>query len=280
MKKILYIEDNAASRMLVRRILEAQGYIVLEAEDGLSGLRVAQTEAPDLILMDINLPDLDGYAVTTKLKGMVELRNTPIIALTANVMEGDRERSLVAGCDGYIPKPIEVSKLATQIEEFLGGQRETLRDSQERQYLREYRDRLVDHLEKKVRELTALNAELERRVEERTAELRAAQAQLIEAEKSKVVVEMAGATAHELNQPLTTILGLIQLIEQNPDDEQSLHQDLKRIADAAWDMAEIVRKIGQITHYETKQYVTGMQIIDIDRAAEQEPPADSEEGVG
>ena len=280
MKKILYIEDNAASRMLVRRILEAQGYIVLEAEDGLSGLRVAQTEAPDLILMDINLPDLDGYAVTTKLKGMVELRNTPIIALTANVMEGDRERSLVSGCDGYIPKPIEVSKLAMQVEEFLGGQRETLRDSQERQYLREYRDRLVDHLEKKVRELTALNAELERRVEERTAELRAAQAQLIEAEKSKVVVEMAGATAHELNQPLTTILGLIQLIEQNPDDEQSLHQDLKRIADAAWDMAEIVRKIGQITHYETKQYVTGMQIIDIDRAAEQEPPADSEEGVG
>jgi len=280
MKKILYIEDNAASRMLVRRILEAQGYIVLEAEDGLSGLQVAQTEAPDLILMDINLPDLDGYAVTTKLKGMVELRNTPIIALTANVMEGDRERSLVSGCDGYIPKPIEVSKLAMQVEEFLGGRRETLRDSQERQYLREYRDRLVDHLEKKVRELTALNAELERRVEERTAELRAAQAQLIEAEKSKVVVEMAGATAHELNQPLTTILGLIQLIEQNPDDEQSLHQDLKRIADAAWDMAEIVRKIGQITHYETKQYVTGMQIIDIDRAAEQEPPADSEEGVG
>jgi len=280
MKKILYIEDNAASRMLVRRILEAQGYTVLEAEDGLSGLQVAQTEAPDLILMDINLPDLDGYAVTTKLKGMVELRNTPIIALTANVMEGDRERSLVSGCDGYIPKPIEVSKLAMQVEEFLGGRRETLRDSQERQYLREYRDRLVDHLEKKVRELTALNAELERRVEERTAELRAAQAQLIEAEKSKVVVEMAGATAHELNQPLTTILGLIQLIEQNPDDEQSLHQDLKRIADAAWDMAEIVRKIGQITHYETKQYVTGMQIIDIDRAAEQEPPADSEEGVG
>jgi len=280
MKKILYIEDDAASRMLVRRILEARGYIVLEAEDGLSGLQVAQTEAPDLILMDINLPDLDGYAVTTKLKGMVELRNTPIIALTANVMEGDRERSLVSGCDGYIPKPIEVSKLAMQVEEFLGGRRETLRDSQERQYLREYRDRLVDHLEKKVRELTALNAELERRVEERTAELRAAQAQLIEAEKSKVVVEMAGATAHELNQPLTTILGLIQLIEQNPDDEQSLHQDLKRIADAAWDMAEIVRKIGQITHYETKQYVTGMQIIDIDRAAEQKPPADSEEGVG
>lgn len=278
MKKILYIEDDPASRMLVRRILEARGYVILEAHDGLSGLHIAQTEAPDLILMDINLPDLDGYAVTTKLKGMVELRNTPIIALTANVMNGDRERSLVAGCDGYIPKPIEASRLAIQIEEFLGGQKETLMDSQERQYLREYRDRLVNRLEKKVRELTALNAELERRVEERTAELRAAQARLIEAEKTRAVVEMAGATAHELNQPLTAILGLIQLIEQNPNEGKTLQQDLKRIADAAWEMAEIVYKIGQITHYETKQYVEGMQIIDIDRATEQKPPTDARRG--
>ena len=151
-------------------------------------------------------------------------------------------------------------------------------DSQERQYLREYRDRLVNRLEKKVRELTALNAELERRVEERTAELRAAQARLIEAEKTRAVVEMAGATAHELNQPLTAILGLIQLIEQNPNEGKTLQQDLKRIADAAWEMAEIVYKIGQITHYETKQYVEGMQIIDIDRATEQKPPTDARRG--
>ncbi len=270
MKKILYIEDDSMSRLLVRRILETRGYTVLEAQGGLAGLQIAQAEVPDLILMDLNLPDLDGYAVTTKLKGMPELQNTPIIALTANTMDGDRELSLVSGCDGYITKPIDVTRLVTQVEESLKGQRETLRSSQEQRYLREYRDRLVDRLEQKVRELTALNAELELRVEERTAELQAAQSRLIDAEKSKVVVEMAGATAHELNQPLTAILGLIQLIEQNPGDEQSLHRDLQRITDAAWDMADIVHKIGQITHYETKQYVKGMQIIDIDRAAEAE----------
>jgi CheY-like chemotaxis protein len=276
-KKILHIEDDRMSRMLVRRVLESRGYTVLEAQDGLSGLHLAKTEVPNLILMDINLPDLDGYAVSTKLKRMVELRNTPIIALTANVMDGDRERSLVSGCDGYIPKPIDAAGLLEKVEEFLEGQRETLRDSQERAYLREYRDRLVDHLEQKVRELTELNTELEQRAEKRTAELQAAQARLIEAEKTKTLVEMAGATAHELNQPLTAIIGLIQLIEQGPDDEEMLRRDLRRIADAAWNMSEIVHKIGQITHYETKTYAMGMQIIDIDRASEasgQESSAD------
>lgn len=269
-KRILYIEDDTVTRMLVRRILESQGYTVLEAEDGLSGLAIAQDAKPHLILMDLNLPDLDGYAVSTKLKQMSELQETPIIALTSNVMNGDRERSLVSGCDGYIPKPIDPHSLITQVEKFLQGHRETLRETQERLFLREYRDRLVDHLEQKVRELTELNAELERLVEERTAELRAAQAQLIEAEKTRAVVEMAGATAHELNQPLTAILGLIQLIEQNPGDEEALRRDLKRIAEAAWDMAAIVHKIGQITHYKTKQYVKGVQIIDIEQASSQE----------
>jgi two-component system cell cycle response regulator DivK len=117
--KILYIEDNIENRTLVKRVLEAEGYVVLEADDGSSGLRMIEEEIPALILMDINLPEIDGYEVTTQLRQMEILDNVPIVALTANVLKGDRERSLDAGCDGYIQKPIDVDLLPAQIAAFL-----------------------------------------------------------------------------------------------------------------------------------------------------------------
>ena len=124
-ERILYIEDNFENRILVKRVLEVEGYVVLEADDGPAGMRVAQQEVPDLILMDINLPDIDGYEVTAKLRQMPSLARVPIVALTANVLKGDRERSLEAGCDGYIQKPIDVDLLPAQIAAFLrGGHRE------------------------------------------------------------------------------------------------------------------------------------------------------------
>ena len=116
---ILYIEDNFENRVLVRRVLEASGYRVLEAEDGPTGMAVAEEYRPDLILMDINLPDVDGYEITTRLKQTPTLAHIPVIALTANVMRGDREKSLAAGCDGYIQKPIDVDALPDQIAAFL-----------------------------------------------------------------------------------------------------------------------------------------------------------------
>jgi two-component system cell cycle response regulator DivK len=115
--KILYIEDNFENRTLVKRVLQAEGYTVLEAEDGPSGIRMALENHPDLIIMDINLPGVDGYAATTELKK--ELASVPIIAMTANVMKGDREKTLEAGCDGYIQKPIDVDRLPEQIASFL-----------------------------------------------------------------------------------------------------------------------------------------------------------------
>ncbi len=117
--KILYIEDNPDNRLLVRRILMVEDYEVVEAEDGPSGIEAALRERPDLILMDMNLPEMDGYELTRRLRELPELAGTPIIAMTANVMHGDREKSLEAGCDGYIPKPIDVDALPRQIEQFL-----------------------------------------------------------------------------------------------------------------------------------------------------------------
>jgi two-component system cell cycle response regulator DivK len=108
---ILYIEDNAGNRMLVRRILEAEGYIVSEATDGPSGLETAAQEQFDLILLDINLPEIDGYDLAKRMRSMPNLEGVPILAVTANVMQGDKERTLAAGCDGFIPKPIDVDKL-------------------------------------------------------------------------------------------------------------------------------------------------------------------------
>jgi two-component system cell cycle response regulator DivK len=108
---ILYIEDNPGNRMLVRRILEAEGYTVTEATDGPSGLEIAAQERFNLILLDINLPEIDGYDLAKRMRGMSNLDDVPILAVTANVMQGDKERTLAAGCDGFIPKPIDVDKL-------------------------------------------------------------------------------------------------------------------------------------------------------------------------
>jgi two-component system cell cycle response regulator DivK len=118
---ILYIEDNFDNRLLVRRVLEAEGYRVVEAEDGITGIDLLQSETPDLVLMDINLPEIDGYEVTKRLKRLPSMARVPVIAMTANVMKGDREKTLAAGCDGYISKPIDIDSLSGQIAEFLGG---------------------------------------------------------------------------------------------------------------------------------------------------------------
>lgn len=112
---ILYIEDDPSNRLLVRRILEAEGYAITEAVSGLEGLEIATQMKPDLILLDINLPEMDGYDLAKRFREMPGLRQVPILALTANVMKGDRERSLEAGCDGYIQKPIDVDRLPDQV---------------------------------------------------------------------------------------------------------------------------------------------------------------------
>ena len=123
--RILCVEDNPQNMRLVRKILRHEGYEVLEAEDGASGLALTEAEKPDLILMDVNLPDIDGLEVTKLIKAQAHLVHIPIIALTANAMYGDEERCLAAGCDGYIAKPVSKEKLLSSVEDYLSREKKT-----------------------------------------------------------------------------------------------------------------------------------------------------------
>ncbi|MDP1760915.1 MAG: response regulator [Deltaproteobacteria bacterium] len=119
MPKILLVEDNEMNRdMLSRRLLKA-GFEMVIAVDGEQAIDLARSEAPDLILMDISLPGLDGWEATRRLKTMPETRSIPIIALTAHAMAGDREKSLAAGCNDYDTKPIDFRRLLEKIQDFL-----------------------------------------------------------------------------------------------------------------------------------------------------------------
>jgi two-component system cell cycle response regulator DivK len=116
---VLYVEDNPDNRSLIRRVLEAEGYTVVEAINAKQALEKLENNQIDLVLMDINMPDMDGYTLTARIKTIEKFSGIPIVAVTANVMRGDREKSLGAGCDGYIQKPIDIDTLSQQIERFI-----------------------------------------------------------------------------------------------------------------------------------------------------------------
>src|SRR5579859_3228388 len=190
---ILYIEDNADNQRLVQRVLEARGYRVAIADTGPQGLIAAQQTAPVLILVDINIPGLDGYETTTRLRAAEygKGRSTPIVALTADNRPGTRERSLTAGCDGYITKPIDARKFPEQISEFIAGKREVLPEQMATTMLREYTHKLVERLEQQVQEVTATNLELQ--------------------ESNRLKNLFLASFSHEFRTPLTSILGYLDL---------------------------------------------------------------------
>lgn len=119
MAKILIVEDNEMNRDMLSRRLERKGYEVFIAVDGEAGVKAAQVEHPDLVLMDMSLPVVDGWAATRQLKAAPETAHLPIIALTAHAMSGDREKALEAGCDDYDTKPIELPRLLEKMEALL-----------------------------------------------------------------------------------------------------------------------------------------------------------------
>jgi two-component system cell cycle response regulator DivK len=123
---VLYIEDNPDNMMLVKRALEARGYRLLQAANGLEGVTIAENEDVDLVLLDINLPDIDGYEVAQRLRSSPKhsLAYTPIIAITANALKGDAEKALSAGCDVYMSKPINIRELWARVEGFVPSPKE------------------------------------------------------------------------------------------------------------------------------------------------------------
>jgi two-component system cell cycle response regulator DivK len=119
MPRILYIEDNKDNRALVRRVLLVEGFEVIEASNAAEGLELAAQHVPDLILMDINMPGMDGLTATEKLRESPILEHIPVVALTANVMRGDKEKALARGMDGYIQKPIDVDRFPQDVLRYI-----------------------------------------------------------------------------------------------------------------------------------------------------------------
>lgn len=187
MARILHIEDDPKSRLLVRKILGAAKHEVIDAATGLEGIRLAGETAPDLVLVDINVPDLDGYEVTLRLRADPSLAGVPIVAITA---EGDRATSLAVGCDGFLEKPIDAKRFPKQIERFLKGHRETM-DSNEPQ-LRAASQRIVARLERSVVELSSANVRLE--------------------EMMRLRREFLRNLSHELATPMTPVVGYLRLL--------------------------------------------------------------------
>ncbi|MCK6577955.1 MAG: hybrid sensor histidine kinase/response regulator [Anaerolineae bacterium] len=196
-QSILYIEDDAASRSLVERALRYGGYHVQVADCGLDGIDIARRTRPDLILVDINLPDLTGREITTMLRADPPFAATPIVALTAMTLAEHRELTQAAGITGYMTKPIDIDHLLDRVAFYLTGGRDVtdaapLNDAQTR-YIRE----VVSRLETRIRDLERMNRQLERfdRMKD-------------------VFIQL---TAHELRTPLTLVIGYNRLLEENPE---------------------------------------------------------------
>lgn len=228
--RILYVEDDPSSARLVQRILGAEGFDVRVVTDGISAIEAARQLRPALILMDINISGLDGYEVTTRLRSLEEMKDVPIIAVTAATLKGDRERALIAGCDGYIPKPIDVDRFPEQVRSFLGGLRERIESPQEKaEYLVEYSRRLVERLEEKIRELEKAHRELQR----------------LDKMKTDFII-LAG---HELRTPLTAIYGYAQILAALPDlpgsadEEGSPRHLVQQVIQATRRLSQIVDDI-------------------------------------
>ena len=232
MARILHIEDDPRNRLLVRKLLAADGHEVVDAADGLEGVRAALAQRPDLVLVDLNIPGLDGYEVTLRLRTDEALRGVPIVAITA---EGDRDTSFAVGCDGFMQKPIDARKFAWQVGQYLAGQRERQMISADTtgERLRVQSGRIVAHLESKVAELSSANERLR--------------------DMDRLRTEFYRNISHELATPLTPIVGYIRMLidEELGDVTKPQAKALRAMDDCVRRLRGVLDNLLDVTGLET-----------------------------
>ncbi|MCB0212792.1 MAG: hybrid sensor histidine kinase/response regulator [Anaerolineae bacterium] len=228
---ILNVEDTPENRHLVRRILESQGYRVVDAENALQGIEKALEIRPDLILMDINLPDLDGFTAVTRMRSYSQLSSVPILALTARTVHDDRERAKAIGCDGYLSKPIDFDELISQVGRHIAaGHKESEPETKREYYLKEQSVNLIEELERKFDELKGAYDRLRH----------------FEEAKSNFI----SVASHELRTPLTVIHSYTQMLQMLPSIStdsnakellDGVHKGVKRLQEIMDDMVSVIR---------------------------------------
>lgn len=204
-RTILYIEDDDASRGLVERTLRYAGYRILVAERGLRGVDLARIHTPDLILVDLSLPDISGHEVTTLLRRDPRFTDTPIVALTAHDINEQRETAFAAGLTGFLTKPFDVEALPSHIEYYLAGGRDTIDPNTLSAAQTRYTGEVAARLESRIRELEAVNLALSR----------------LDAMKDSFIQ----LTAHELRTPFTLVYGYHRLLIDNPELRDQMRRD-------------------------------------------------------
>jgi signal transduction histidine kinase len=239
-RTILYIEDDPSSRRLVERTLTFAGYDVLVAENGLQGIDLARSNRPDLILTDINLPDMMGYEIAATLRHDERFAAVPIVALTAQGQGGKEwEMAFAAGVNGYITKPINIETLPGQVEDYLGGAHDPFEQERMPGAQQQYTREVMSRLERQIRELEVANRELR--------------------ELDRIKDTFIELTAHEMRTPLTLVYGYSRLLEEHPSfralmrDDPDLQVLLQGMSDAIERMQGTVEEIVTISRLMTDQ---------------------------
>jgi signal transduction histidine kinase len=230
MPTILHIEDEPANRLLVRKLLTPAGFEVIDAVDGLDGIKKARDCRPDLVLVDIAIPGMDGYEVTLRLRSEPGLQGVPIVAITA---EGSRDASLAVGCDGFLQKPIDARSFARNVQGYLGGKKEASTPERTDQHLRAQSQRIVGHLEEKIAELEAANQRLREMADARKMFYR--------------------NISHELATPMTPIVGYLKLIKDGELGTLSLPQNkaIGAMDDCVQRLRQLIDNLLDVTGLET-----------------------------